>query len=783
MIKTSLTRWTRLAGLMGLLAGSAWGAPIPKLFNTGVDDTGALLGASQVDPHYQLVESADSQFPGPNTFTLEPGFPVGPWLAEGPNSRWIAPRARQSVGNAPGNYIYRTTFDLTGFDPTKARINGKWTSDNGGQDIVLNGVSLGLSQGGNFGAFSDFLIESGFAEGTNTLEFVVNNAGEAANPGGLRVEMIGTVELAGEPPRVVTQPVGATVLVGDSLTLTVVADGTPPLTYQWKRNTVDVPGATEPTLPLEAITLAQDGDYTVVISNGSGQTNSAVAKVSVLDRLPGLFDTGVGAEGVLLDDGSTDSHYALVTNPDDPSVTEPFVQDSTVFPIVAGPWRANSEVSKWIGPRFETSAAAGGDYVYELTVDLTGFDPTTAFIAGTWASDNGATVLVNDIATSVVNAGNFDTLSPFRLEGVFLSGVNRLGFRVNNAAAGYTGLRVEGIRGGAKKGSAGEAPRLLTQPVGGVLLTGETLVLSVLADGAAPLSYQWRKDAVNLPGATTNTWSVGPASAALAGSYTVVVTNTAGAVTSAPVAISVLDRVPGVFSTGVDASGVVLADASVDPHYQLVVNPTNPESTEAVVHDSTVFPIVTGPWLANTEVSKWIAPLPDSVGSSGGDYAYRTTFDLTGFDPATAMVLGGWATDNTGTDILLNDVSTGLLNTAGFGGLTQFTISTGLRAGVNTLEFRVNNADAVTGYTGLRVENLRVGARASTTAPPVLAIQLGTGEVSLSWPASANGFKLYSAGSLNATSWTDLGTGTLEGDRRVVKQPTTPAGQFYQLKP
>ena len=170
-------------------------------------------------------------------------------------------------------------------------------------------------------------------------------------------------------------------------------------------------------------------------------------------------------------------------------------------------------------------------------------------------------------------------------------------------------------------------------------------------------------------------------------------------------------------------------------------------------------------------------------GVVGGDYAYRTTFDLTGFDPATAIVLGGWATDNTGTDILLNDVSTGLLNTAGYGGLTQFTISSGLRAGVNTLEFRVNNADAVTGYTGLRLENLRVGARASTTAPPVLAIQLGTGEVTLSWPASATGFKLYSAGSLNAASWTDLGTGTAEGDRQVVKQPTTPAGQFYQLKP
>jgi len=53
------------------------------------------------------------------------------------------------------------------------------------------------------------------------------------------------------------------------------------------------------------------------------------------------------------------------------------VQDSTVFPIADGTWLRNSDTSAWIGPRFETSAGGGGDYVYELTVNLTRFDPTT----------------------------------------------------------------------------------------------------------------------------------------------------------------------------------------------------------------------------------------------------------------------------------------------------------------------------------------------------------------------------------------------------------------------
>jgi hypothetical protein len=78
---------------------------------------------------------------------------------------------------------------------------------------------------------NDFTIEVGFVEGLNTLEFLVFNAGDAVNPTGLRVEMIGTVEVAGEAPRIVTQPVGGRYFVGDDVTLSVVADGTPPLAY------------------------------------------------------------------------------------------------------------------------------------------------------------------------------------------------------------------------------------------------------------------------------------------------------------------------------------------------------------------------------------------------------------------------------------------------------------------------------------------------------------------------------------------------------------------------
>src|SRR5687768_8192482 len=93
-------------------------ASIPGIFNTGVDNNGTLLSSGSVDPHYRITRSADAAAPGPNSFVINEGFPIPPWVANGPASKWIGPQAAQGTGNLPGDYTYRTTFNLTNFDIT-----------------------------------------------------------------------------------------------------------------------------------------------------------------------------------------------------------------------------------------------------------------------------------------------------------------------------------------------------------------------------------------------------------------------------------------------------------------------------------------------------------------------------------------------------------------------------------------------------------------------------------------------------------------------------------------
>lgn len=82
------------------------------------------------------------------------------------------------------------------------------------------------------------------------------------------------------------------------------------------------------------------------------------------------------------------------------------------------------------------------------------------------------------------------------------------------------------------------APTITAQPRSLVLIPGKRLSLWVLTAGSPPLSYQWSKDGVEIPGATGAFYEVAVASAADGGGYTVEVSNPGGTVTSTAATVS-----------------------------------------------------------------------------------------------------------------------------------------------------------------------------------------------------------------------------------------------------
>ena len=81
------------------------------------------------------------------------------------------------------------------------------------------------------------------------------------------------------------QPVGGTILAGETFTLFVAASGTPPIRYQWRRGRIEILGETN-----TSIVVSQPGYYDVIASNPAGQVVSELAEV-IQYQVPAPYTT------------------------------------------------------------------------------------------------------------------------------------------------------------------------------------------------------------------------------------------------------------------------------------------------------------------------------------------------------------------------------------------------------------------------------------------------------------------------------------------------------------
>ncbi len=82
-------------------------------------------------------------------------------------------------------------------------------------------------------------------------------------------------------------------------------------------------------------------------------------------------------------------------------------------------------------------------------------------------------------------------------------------------------------------------PTITTQPASVVAIAGDNVDFDVIAAGSAPLGYQWQLASTNLPGATNAILTLTNVAMDQAGSYQVVITNSAGSITSSAATLTV----------------------------------------------------------------------------------------------------------------------------------------------------------------------------------------------------------------------------------------------------
>lgn len=177
------------------------------------------------------------------------------------------------------------------------------------------------------------------AVATNSAGSVISNAATL------------TVNLA--PPVIVTQPTSVTVTAPQPASFTVVASGTAPLHYQWKRQGGNV-GTDAATFSLASTSPSDSGTYWVIVSNAAGSVWSDFVSLTVIaPRTAPVFTTQ--PTNLTLTAGQNGQFVVAVSGSPAPgNSTLPLDWETR---LNNGPW-VNAGVS---GPTYDVIAASLAD--------------------------------------------------------------------------------------------------------------------------------------------------------------------------------------------------------------------------------------------------------------------------------------------------------------------------------------------------------------------------------------------------------------------------------------
>ncbi len=181
----------------------------------------------------------------------------------------------------------------------------------------------------------------------------------------------------------------------------------------------------------------------MVACAASPQEPETIGSTSSPLVVSGLFATGVDATGTPLAVGATDPHYVLTS--DDPTRPGP---TALVVAPVAG-WTGNTSTSNWVSAQANAIGANLGNYTFTTTFTLSGVDPATVSINGSWACDDSCTLSLNGkvVASNAAPAWNAVMAFTIPVGSPFVTGVNTLAFVATNSGGGATGLQVVSMSG------------------------------------------------------------------------------------------------------------------------------------------------------------------------------------------------------------------------------------------------------------------------------------------------------------------------------------------------
>jgi|GEM_PF-1039523 len=403
------------------------------------------------------------------------------------------------------------------------------------------------------------LVDGGVISGATTSILSLTGVAEA-NEGAYRCVVNGTCNISNSNPanlivnpttNITTQPNDLDRCEGESAGFSVVATGGG-LTYQWQLNGVDlvdnvnITGSTTANLNINAVSLADAGAYTCIIS---GETSApailTVNENTTINTHP-LAATRCEGDNIIFDVSASGSALTYQWQKDGVDLAD--------GGTITGSLTSTLTISA-------TAIADAGNYrcVVTGTCGIVNSNLANLIVYENTAitlQPLGSTICESDPYTFTVTSDGDNLTYQWKKDGVDLvDGGNISGSTTANLTIANSTLADAGAYTCAVSGVCGfensviaqldvEASTNITlQPIDAVGCQGDNISFSILADGAG-LTYQWQKDGVNLvdagsiSGATTSNLNITGIVPADDGSYVCVVTGNCGIENSDPAVLT-----------------------------------------------------------------------------------------------------------------------------------------------------------------------------------------------------------------------------------------------------
>lgn len=393
---------------------------------------------------------------------------------------------------------------------------------------------------------------------------------------------------AGISPSITVQPQDQAVFGGQTAIFNVTADGTAPLQYQWKKNNVDISGATASTYTTAATILADhQSTFSCTVTNSFGSVASSNATLLVTDasnrissNLQLLYEfEEQGGETITDVSGTGTAENITIQTPEDlawtPNGLETFggatTRRGTKGSKIIDAVQSTNEITieAWFKPEFMSQQSrriftfsVSGNFrnfslvqnnsSYEVLMRTSNSDdngtpgfsssPGTAsdelvhFVYTKEASGLAKIYINGSLDTSMTNAGDINNWSTSHwlaigsepLGGLEWRGVHYLAAVYNRALTSFEVNHNFNIAT-----DFDEAPFFTINPEDKFILEGESIFLDSYAVSVLPISYVWKRNGSNIAGENDRTLNLANLGVLDNGAvFTCVATTSSGSATS-----------------------------------------------------------------------------------------------------------------------------------------------------------------------------------------------------------------------------------------------------------